>query len=247
MLCGCILSQIMHPSRRICAITLWTLASQVVSGVEWQPPSRPRDVGTVILGDTPVTWIDWGVAGEARKRDPQTIREERESLERWLKSPELQARLFRLAQLGTQRETELVKQAMNRWMRDYETIEQPTNVPRRLGRQVDEVPLPSWANGIPPAMRTSMQIVFFDDRDPAQRAFVQERRQDTKYFTQVFATGWRSGKDRDEYWSRLPGAPVAPIPVSGDAFVRFYQITSFPAVITFGPVDTMMLQQGMDL
>ena len=236
----------MHPSHGMIKAALGLLVASFAAGVEWQPPSQPRDVGTVLVGDTPVTWVDWGVAGEARRRDPQSIREERESLERWLKSPELQARLFRLAQLGTQRETELVKQAMNRWMRDYETIEQPTNVPRRLGVSVDELPLPVWANGIPPAMRASLQIVFFDDRDPAQRAFVQERRQDTKFFTQAFATGWRSGKDRDDYWSRLPGAPVAPIPVSGDAFIRFYQITTYPAVITFGPVDTMTLQQGMD-
>lgn len=225
---------------------LWTSATTTAVAVENMIRESPMDVHPQVLGDRTVTWVDWGVAGVARARSPELIREEQDALRLWIRSPELQARLYRLAAQAGAKEQELIRRSMTQWMQEYNTVEQQTAFPRRIGIQHDEIALPLWAHGIPPDVRAGIQIIFFDDRDAAQRAFVEERRRSTTLYTQAYCTGWTSGRDRDEYWSTRPGGPVAPIAIGADSFVSFYQVTSFPAVITFGSVDTMTVDQGMD-
>lgn len=239
----------MHPllcTSAVAVLLLGGLCLTPASGVEFQIPSAPLDVRPEMVGDRPVTWVEWGVSGPAKRRNPVLIREEQESLEQFLRSPELAARMVVMAGEAKTKTAAMYQRTMSKWMMDYATVEQPTAFARRVGVTVDELPTPLWAHGIPADVRSGLQVLFFDDRDPVQRAWVINRRKTQTYYTMAYCTGWRSGKDRDDFWRNQPGGPIAPIPIAADQFVDFYQVSSFPAAITFKGAEVMIVEQGMD-
>ncbi len=222
---------------------LIALVPLVLAGGEYAVSDQPRWFGDEDLGGRIVTWVDWGAAGASRARDPELIREERDGLRRWLKSPEVVSRYLRLSLLAEAKEQSLLEERLAEWHEDYTRREQPTAFPRQIRRTHDVVPLPVWAYGIPPDIRRSVQVLIFDDRDPAQRQWVTATGRAAQLMTFAYCTGWRSGQDRDDYWHDRPGVPIHP--VATDQFAVFYGVTAYPARIVFGD-ETMDVVQGLD-
>ncbi len=224
-------------------LLLVSLALIPLAALEYPVPDSPRAVSDEILGDRAVLWVDWGAAGGAKRCDAELIAEEQESINRFLHSPEVTGRLVQIARLGEQKEAELVRSGLAAWHQDYQKREQPTGFPRATQAVVDEVPLPVWAWGLPMDIRTSTQVLVFDDRDPAQRAWVIAEGATGERLTFAFCTGWRSGDDRDRFWRAHPGVLIHP--VATDDFSVFYGVTTYPARIRFA-AETMEVRQGLE-
>jgi hypothetical protein len=230
---------------RSAALLAWTVAatSAPLAAVEYALPERPLAVGAEDIGGRAVAWVDWGAAGASRARDPDLIGAERDGLERWLASPEVATRFVQLSLLAEAKEDELLRTGLAEWHEEYARREQPTAFPSLVGRRRDVVPLPVWAYGLPPDIRASTQVLIFDDRDPAQRAWVLDQGRAGERMTFAYCTGWRSGQDRDDFWHDHPGVPIHPI--ATDRFAVFYGVTAYPARIRFA-AETMDVEQGLD-
>jgi hypothetical protein len=228
-------------------LSLWPIACMLTTqlgALEYAVPQQPQSVSEESIGDRAVLWVDWGAAGGSRRRDAQLIDEEHESLRMFLHSNEMRAKMLELVRLGQERETELIRASMAAWKREYETREQPTMYPSSQHVLHDEVPLPIWAWGIPLDIRMSTQVLVFDDRDPAQRQWVLAAGRDAERMTFAYCTGWRSARDRDEFWRANPGVTIHP--VATDQFSQFYCLTRYPARIRFA-AESMEIVQGLGL
>jgi hypothetical protein len=230
-------------ARRLLHLLFLGSALGPLTALEYPVPDAPRAVTDEVLGDREVLWVDWGAAGGAKRCDAELIAEEQEGLNRFLHSPELAGRLVQIARLGEQKEADLVRSGLAAWQKDYHEREQPTGFPRATQAVVDEVPLPVWAWGLPMDIRTSTQVLVFDDRDPAQRAWVIAAGATGERLTFAFCTGWRSGEDRDRFWRAHPGVLIHP--VASDDFSVFYGVTTYPARIRFA-AETMEVRQGLE-
>lgn len=189
-------------------------------------------------------WVDWGVAGPSRARYPEIIREDVTNLQNFLRSPEALAALGKLQGLAEAKSMDLIRAELARYKQDYESIEQPTRFPRSLQRSVDEVPIPRWAWGIPLEVRSRVQVLLFDDRDPYQRGWVVREGRREDLLTHAIMTGWKTGAERDAFWKATPGVPVQP--VATDMITDYYQVTVYPARITFPEEGVMRIEQGCD-
>lgn len=230
---------------RTFCLSFFGLWNSIVA-VEWTIPEAPLSVATVESSQGNYVMIDWGVAGTARARHPQLIDEEREAMMRWIKSPEFILRMSRLQQMAEAHEKDFIQKVISQWWLEYKTLEQQTKFQRRIGRIIDEHPLPPWAWGIPLDIRGSIQIILFDDRDPVQRQFVLDRSREAngQRYTVAFCTGWKNGEDRDVFWREHPGIGQF-APLGTDDIVSYYQVADYPAVIQFGE-ETMKVEQGLD-
>jgi hypothetical protein len=216
-----------------------------VVAVEYQVSREPREVRVDLLAERQVVVIDWGVAGSAVARRPQRVQEELDGLRALATAPEIVGSILQVTKDLQGQTTDMVKTRMAAAVREYNTVGRETMVPASVIGTERRAPIPDYFWGWPTSARSSMRVVIFDDRSEQQRAMVLalgRRSERDRKIMHAFALGWKTGADRDGYWSTRHGVT----PVADDRFAAWYGVERLPAIIEFeGDLVTWRVREGM--
>jgi hypothetical protein len=234
---------------RCCSWLLALAALAPLQGVEYALPERPEDVAVQPVDGRPQVVVRWGRVSETLSRHPSDLRREQQLLIQRLTGPEAMA-IYRQRARAIQDlalvagDLQMLKMRVHRQSEPHATY---------LAAQQEHsqrvLPLTLGMSAIP--LRRVQRYVLFDQRDPAQTAWLVAWAQAPRLEQAdiVYAIGYTSEQAIVTLTQQLrPWLPMGIDPLrAGDLLASELGVTALPAIVTTTPDDQLLVRQGLAL
>jgi hypothetical protein len=224
------------------AVLLVGAVQSLVWSADTPIPGRPETVERLDNGQV---MVSWGAIGPWTRSRPEEIAAEQARFRAFFHervNREIIKRLFGdMADIGAERADVAIADLNRQWA----TQERPTDIPTKTTESSRSEPVGDHWGRLAWPVRSVMQIVYYDDRDPAQRSWLVERARrysdDHHYFH--IAVAWRNRADLKGFMQLHPGLGIAAL---GDATAKQLGVQRLPAVLDFPDEQSLRVREGLD-
>ena len=223
------------------------VAALAVDAVATEYPLRPtpESVGTIVVEGREMIAVDCGRISESVRRDPRECDAQRARLRAFQADA-------RTEQWFQERALDTGKAALWAGARELERIDEyvrthghATTLRRAETARDAVLPVSDAVGTTPYEGRQALRLIFYDDRDPEQRAwllrYLASERPDR--LETVVASGWKTPGALGAF-AQEQGVAISPFP--SDDYPRQFGVAHLPAIVTFPDAEHVRVREGLE-